>query len=96
MKFYSEMLDKFYDNAAECEKAEKKAAEEKERKAKEAEKKANERQARAAEVEEAIHAAAEALDKYHKLLEEFCRDYGAFHYSIRDNKHDLLSLLDWF
>ena len=96
MKFYSEMLDKLYDNAAECEKAEKAAVEEKERKAKEAEKKANERQARAAEVEEAMKAAAEAVDKYRKLLQEFCQDYGAFHYSIRDNRHNLLSLLDWF
>ena len=85
MKIYSEELKKLFDTVEECEKAEaahRKAEEEK--KAAE-QKKAENRKARAKEVEDALKAAAEARANYEKLLAAFCKDYGAFHYSFKDD-----------
>ena len=93
MKFYSETLKKFYDSAEDCEKAE--VAYQKELEAKRAaeQKKAETRKARAEEVEAAMKAAAEARAKYEKLLHEFCKDYGAFHYSYKDADQSLIDLI---
>lgn len=80
MKYYSEKLKKVYDSVEELEKAEKELQErELVEKAKR-----EERTARAKEVDE-------AYQKYQKLLREFIKDYGAYHYS---NKGDDVTLFD--
>ena len=89
MKIYSEELKKLFDTVEDCEKAEaahRKAEEEK--KAAE-QKKAENRKARAKEVEDALKAAVEARAKYDKLLQDFCKDYGAFHYSFTNDDEDI-------
>lgn len=89
MKFYSDVTKKMYDTEIECREAENvfnKALKEKE----EAErKKSEERKARAQKVEEArkkVEDARAELSKanknYTNILNEFCKDYGSYHYSI--------------
>lgn len=82
MKFYSDVTKKMYDTEIECRKAESafnKALKEKE----DAERrKSEERKARAQKVEEARAEMAKAREKYDKLLADFCKDYGSYHYSI--------------
>jgi polyphosphate kinase len=81
MKFYSEKLNKFFDNDEACLKAEaefdkKKADEEAaQKKLKEA------RTTRAKEVEDAYRVAADAYTKYVKLRNAFIKDYQSWHMS---------------
>lgn len=94
MKYYSEVLDKMFDDDKELVKAEEahqKAIQEKEEKEK---KLADERKARADEVEEAFKAVAEAQEKARKLLNQFCKDYGAYHKSYKQGEK-IPSLFDW-
>jgi hypothetical protein len=94
MKYYSEVLNKMFDDDKELVKAEEehqKAIQEKEEKEK---KLADERKARADEVEEAFKAVAEAQEKARKLLNEFCKDYGAYHRSYKAGEK-IPSLFDW-
>ena len=83
MKFYSDYLKTFFDTEKECLDAE--AAYEKELKIKEEEKKkaAAERKARAEEIEKVRDEYLEAREKYNSLLNDFCRDYGSYHYSVK-------------
>ena len=85
MKFYSEELKKFYESAEECEKAEKEAAKAREEAKAKQEALVAARKERAKEVEDALKAAIEAKKNYDKLLRSFCKDYGTFHFSMRDN-----------
>lgn len=81
MKFYSEELKKFFDTEEDCVEAEEQAyimkQEAEEKKAKLAE----ERKARAEEVEDALKKVQEAKENYNKILIDFCKDYGSYHYS---------------
>lgn len=85
MYIYSEKTKERYDTVEECVKAEeeydKAIAEEKERK----EKLASERKIRGKEVEDAIKKASE-------LVDNFIKDYGAFHTTFTPTH----SLLNWF
>lgn len=104
MKYYSESLDRLFDNEAELEAAElQKKTEEEAAKRKAAEKEAAaakrkaERVARAKEVQAAYDEASEKVKHAEKLLTAFCKDYGPYHMSV-DKKNDLLdpfSLLRW-
>ena len=96
MKFYSEQLDKLFNSQEECEKAEAEAKRIAEEKAKAEEKKTSERKARAKEVEDALKAATAARAKYDKLLRDFCKDYGAFHYSFNGEDADIFDFFKFF
>ena len=95
MKYYSEISKKFYDNANDCMEAER--AELKRQEAvKEAQaKKDADRKAAAAKVDAARKAMVEAQKNYQKELEEFCKIYKTYHFSI-DSDEDLPHLFDWF
>lgn len=106
MKYYSEQLNKVFDTEKACLDAElearEKAAREKELKEK-AEQKAKEEKAKlaaerkdaAAKVDAARKEMQEAQRKYRKALENFCKTYGAYHFS--SNKiDDFPTLLDIF
>lgn len=109
MKYYSEKLQKLFDNADECQKAEFEAKEqenrerirkeraEREKKEKQ-EKLANERKIRANEVEAARQVMVDAQHKYRELLEAFTHDYGTFHLSLtgEDAKKAIPTLFDLF
>lgn len=103
MKYYSEHTKKFYDTAAECEKAEQ-AEKEKQLKIEAEQKaKAEAREQRAKEVEDAMEEACKAREKFDELLEKFVEDYGSFHYSYRNKGENdeypvstLFSLLKMF
>ena len=90
MKYYSEKLQKLFDNeealtaAEEKAEADRLAAEEKAKQLKET------REARAKEVEDAFKAAAEAREAATKLLADFTKDYGSFHYTFHK-----LDPFDW-
>lgn len=99
MKYYSEVLKKTFDSEKDCLEAEKtynKKVEAEEKRKKEL---TENRKARAKEVEEAYKAVCEAREHYNKLLTDFCRDYGSFHYTF-SSKEPAASLitdfLDWF
>lgn len=88
-KFYSELLDKYFDTEKEAVKAEKdykdkleqirKEQIEKEKQAEEAKAK---RALRAKEVEEAFKLVEQTSTAAKKLLNEFIRDYGTYHTTI--------------
>ena len=96
MKYYSEMLNKCYDSAADCQKAEdeyemKKAAEEAH-----AKQLAATRKERAKAIEESYKKVVEARQEYKKLVDEFTRDYGSFHMSIKGDNLADMDLFDLF
>lgn len=95
MKIYSEILKKYYDTVEDCLNAE--DAYEKEIEAAQAErqKKVEVRKQRADEVEAARHNYLEARKTYNEVLTQFCRDYGVYHCSIKDNqKGNIADYLD--
>lgn len=82
VKFYSDLLGKFYESAEEAKKAEEaevkrvKAEKEKEKVAKE------ERAKRAKEIDEAEKALTAARKRYDELVRAFVRDYRSYHKTI--------------
>ena len=106
MKYYSEKLNKFYDTADACEKAEFEAKEKenlekikrerelaaaKEKK----EKELAERKALATKVDEARKNYLAAQKAYREELEGFCKKYGTYHYTV-ENGEEIPSLFDFF
>ena len=85
MKFYSEMLKKFYDTQSDCETAEKQAIEAKEKAETKAKALVEQRASRAKEVENA-----------YKVLNDFCKDYGSYHFSVTGQETDPFSLFARF
>lgn len=110
MKYWSEKTRTLYDSAEACQKAEFEAKEKenrerilKEREAREKKEKEEaliaQRKVRAAEIEEARKTMVDAQNNYRKLLEEFTKDYGSYHYtshSTEDIPIFFSSLFDWF
>ena len=98
MKYYSEILKKAFDTEKDCLKAEKEHEEKVAAQKIAAETLAKERKARAKEVEDALEKVQEARENYLKVLKDFCKDYGAFHYSWTSDKvkPSLLEFLNWF
>ena len=68
MKFYSEVLDKFFETEKDCINAETESKRKQEAEAKEKEKLANERKARAKEIDEARKKLIEAEKHYNDML----------------------------
>lgn len=106
MKYYGEKTKRLYDTERECMDAEFKAKEqenlEKIQKEKalreEKEKKealAAERKAMAEKVETARKAYLEAQKAYRTELEEFCKRWGTYHYTVKDTD-EVPSLFDIF
>ena len=106
MKYYSEKLNKFYDTADACQKAEFEQKEKenlekikKERElalAKEQKEKAlAERKVAAEKVDVARKAYNEAQKAYREALESFCKKYGTYHYST-NGADEIPSLFGWF
>ena len=96
MKYYSETLKRLFETADECAQAE--AAQERAKAEAEAKKKAlaEGRTNRAKEVEELYKAAVEAKKAYNKALDAFVKDYGSFHFSVREPSTSLSSVFDLF
>ena len=105
MKYYSEKLNKFYNTAVECERAEFAAKEQENREkiqkerelalAKEKKEKAlAERKTAAEKVDAARKAMTEAQAAYRKELEAFIDKYGTYHYST-SNPDEIPNLFDW-
>lgn len=106
LKIYSDVTQAFYNSEAEAKKAEAahaaKLANEKAKKEQELalakqkkEQALAERKAAAGKVDTARKAYLEAQKAYREALEEFCHDYGTYHYST-DNADEIPSLFDWF
>lgn len=102
MKYYSDITKKLYDSEKELMAAEQKQKQldvEKELAAqkKEEERKAlmEQRKARAAEIDAARKDMEAAQQKYRELVEKFCKDYGAYHYTS-SNWNDFPKFLDSF
>lgn len=96
MKFYSEKLNKMYDDEKSLAKAEDEydvrvAAE----KAKQ-EQLANTRKERAKAIEEQYKKVVEARNEYKKLVDDFTKDYGSFHMSVKSNNLADMDLFDLF
>ena len=93
MKYYSETLNKVFENEKDCLNAEK----EYEAKVEEEEKRKKElvdsRKIRAKEVEDAYKAIIDAQKHYNELKNKFVEDFGSFHmtFSTTDDFHSLFS-----
>ena len=96
MKFYSEKLDKLFDDEKSLVKAEDEhdvrvAAE----KAKQ-EQLVKTRKERAKAIEEQYKKVVEARNEYKKLVDDFTKDYGSFHMSVKSNNLTDMDLFDLF
>ena len=93
MKYYSETLNKVFENEKDCLNAEKEykaKVEEEEKRKKEL---ADSRKVRAKEVEDAYKAIIDAQKHYNELKNKFVEDFGSFHmtFSTTDDFHSLFS-----
>ena len=79
MKYFSEITEKVYDTPEELETAEKEVLDEQ----KAQEEKLAKRAERAKEVEAAYAKAAEVKEQADELLNEFLKDYGSFHTTVK-------------
>ena len=98
MRYFSDITKQFYETEEACREAETNKKREIEAKRAEKEAAANARKARAAEIEQARTEFLKARDIYNKLLSDFCKDYGSYHYSIKtpDSITELFdSLFPW-
>ena len=82
IQYYSNITKELYETEEACLKAEQAHKAAACKKEEEERRKSEERKARAQEVEDARNALDEARKKYDKLLADFCKDYGSYHYSI--------------
>ena len=83
MKFYSDVTKKLYETQEDLIKAEKEIKDKESNRAK-----------RAKEVETAISAAEAAQKKANKLLNDFLKDYGSFHATIKTPKEESYTDID--
>lgn len=96
MQYYSDVTKCLYKTAAELEKAEAEIREKEAAAKKAEEKKAKDRKDRAALVEARRKAYEKARQEYFEQLNSFCKDYGAYHYSIgKDEAEQAKSATDW-
>ena len=93
MKYYSETLNKVFENEKDCLKAEKEHKEKVEAEEKHKKELADSRKIRAKEVEDAYKAVIDAQKHYHELKNQFVKDFGSFHmtFSTTDDFHSLFS-----
>lgn len=92
MKYFSEITEKVYDTPEELEAAEKEVLDEQ----KAQEEKLAKRAERAKEVEEAYALAADVKEQADKLLNEFLKDYGSFHTTVKKPVKRINIFDDWF
>lgn len=82
MKYFSEILHKFFESEEECVQAESDYRNKEEVAKKEKEQKTAERKARAKEVEAAYAEMQAAQKKFDEVLAAFVADFGSFHMTI--------------
>ena len=92
MKYFSEITEKVYDTQEELETAEKEVLDEQ----KAQEEKLTKRAERAKEVEAAYAKAAEEKEQADELLNEFLKDYGSFHTTVKKPVKKINIFDDWF
>lgn len=95
MKYYSEKTQKLYDSEDACVQAETKLQKQQDAAKAEQAKKDAARKEAAAKVEAARQAMVEAQKNYRKELDEFCKQYKTYHYSIKSDD-ELPHFWDWF
>ena len=86
MKYYSEEMKRFFDTEEECMTAEAAYEEELENARRAKAEAAERRKARAQEVELARDELIKARDNFNKVLNDFCKDYGTYHFSINESQ----------
>ena len=93
MKYYSETLNKVFENEKDCLNAEKEYKEKVEEEEKRKKELADSRKVRAKEVEDAYKAIIDAQKHYNELKNKFVEDFGSFHmtFSTTDDFHSLFS-----
>lgn len=94
MKYYSEVLDKMFDDDKALIKAEDEHQKAIEEKKAHDQKLADERKARAKEVEDALKEAQAAEKKYWELRNKFVKDYGAWHISYKDTSDGITTIFN--
>lgn len=82
MKYFSEILHKFFETEEECTQAESDYRSKEEAAKQEKEQKAAERKARAKEVEAAYAELQAAQKKFDEVLSAFVADFGSFHMTV--------------
>ena len=92
MKYFSQITEKVYNTQEELETAEKEVLDEQ----KAQEEKLAKRAERAKEVEAAYAKAAEEKEQADELLNEFLKDYGSFHTTVKKPIKRINIFDDWF
>jgi len=95
MKYFSEKLNKVFESEEECVEAENKfelAKQEKEEKERQL---AETRKERAHEIEDAWKKVVDDRKEYMKLVDNFVKDYGSFHYTFR-SQEPVFADMDFF
>ena len=95
MKFYSETLNRLFDSQEACVQAENEHTKQLEEKAAKEKALANKRAERAKIVEDLHQTAVEAKQAYDKALQEFLKDYGSFHTTLKTTD-PFFGFFDWF
>ena len=97
MKYFSNITKRFYETEQDCIDAEVEVQKAQEAVQAERQKKIETRKQRADEVEAARRDYLEARKTYNEVLTKFCRDYGAYHCSIKEPSPETISdYLDTF
>ena len=93
MKYYSETLNKVFENEKDCLNAEKEYKAKVEAEEKRKKELVDSRKARAKEVEDAYKAVIDTQKHYNGLKNKFVDDFGSFHmtFSTTDDFHSLFS-----
>ena len=82
VKIYSDVTKKFYDDEAAALKAEEEVKTRAEEKTARRKQMANTVEVKRTEYEQARKACKQARDEYYEVLDNFCKEYGSYHYTI--------------
>lgn len=98
VKIYSDVTKKFYDDEAAALKAEEEVKARAEEKTARRKQMADTVEAKRTEYEQAREACGKAREEYYVVLNNFCKEYGSYHYTITDKDLDnpFSSLLRFF
>lgn len=96
VKIYSDVTKKFYDDEAAALKAEEEVKKAQDKKTARRKEMAELVDTKRTACEQARKAYEQAREEYHSALDNFCKEYGSYHYTMTDKDlADLFSSLLW-
>ena len=99
MRIISDVLGKEFTSVEECQKAEEEYSKQLAEKEAKKQELMTQRKERASEIEQSYQKVLEARKEYNKLVDNFVKDYGSYHFSVTkniDKLEPLFPLSGWF